>query len=93
MNTQMMGITKKLRSLGVDPDVLRMIRASVRKARAPQLTDAVIGRLRDEVSTHRRAILVLGRKGGYSVFSADGHAALCASTKRNKPWVSRYKKH
>lgn len=88
MTAELLGITQKLRSMGVEPSVLRMVRAGVRNAQAPKLDDVVIDRLREEISQNHRAILVLGRNGGYSVFSPEGHAALCANAKRNKPWTA-----
>lgn len=83
--TEMLG---QLRTLGVNASVLKMVRADLRKTQAPPLDEAVINRLLEEVGNKRKALLVLGRKGHYSVFSPEGHEALCASTRKNKPWAS-----
>lgn len=91
MTTEMVGLTEKLRELGVDPSILKMVKKDLRKVHAPMLGEAVIDRLREEVSLHRKALLVMGRNGHYSVFSPEGHAALRASAKRNKPWEGRRK--
>jgi len=92
MTTQMIEITQTLRSLGVPPSVLKTVRESVSHAQAPDIDATVIGRLREEVSAHKRAILVLGKNGGYSVFSPEGHAALRASARKNQPWKMASKK-
>ena len=90
MSTQEM--IGQLREAGVNPTVLKAVRADLRKTQAPPLTEAVISRLLDEVGEKHKAWLVLGRKGHYSVFSPEGHEALCASTRKNKPWAARAKK-
>jgi hypothetical protein len=91
MNTEIAGITKKLRSLGVEPSVLKLVRDGVKNSSAPRIAGEVIDRLRDVIMESRRAILVLGRNGDYSVFSPAGHAALCASAKKHKPWAASMK--
>ena len=84
--TEMIG---QLRGLGVNAAVLKLGRADLKKVQAPPLDEAVQERLREEIGTHQRAVLVLSRDGkGYSVFSPEGHAALRASARRNKPWMS-----
>lgn len=92
MNTEIAVITGKLRSMGVDPTVLKMVREGVKKAQSPQLDQSVIERLRETVANSHRAILVLSAGGKYSVFSPEGHASLRASAKKHQPWVAS-KKH
>lgn len=87
MTTEMIGITGKLKSLGIPASVIKMVRDGV-KEKAPKIGNAVLDRIRETISESHRAILILGRNGSYSVFSPAGHAALCASAKRNKPWES-----
>ena len=87
MTIEMTGIIRQLRTMRVAPSVLKLIRVEAEKVQVPAISAQVQGRLQEVSLEHGRALLVLNRDGeGYSVFSPDGHAALCASAKKHKPW-------
>jgi hypothetical protein len=88
MTQKLADITSTLRSMNVDPTVIKMVQAEVKKAEAPEIDITVQARLREVASEHGRALLVLGRNGGYSVFTPEGHASLRANARKNKPWES-----
>lgn len=84
-------VTAELRRMGVSPEVIMTVREGAKHAMAPVIKGDVLERLRVTASEHHRAMLVLGSNGQYRVFSPDGHKALIASARKNKPWVARSK--
>ena len=93
MTTKMVEVISTLRALDVGPTILKMVRADLKKAKAPEIDADVQERLREECSDNGRALLVLGKDGkSYSVFSPEGHAALRASARKHQPWKHSHQK-
>ena len=90
--TELQGITQALRQLGVDADIVKMVRARTRMGHAPKITTGIMERLRYVAGINGKAVLVLSKKGRYSVFTPEGIAALSANAKKNQPWKSRKSK-
>lgn len=84
-------ITSKLKSMGVSEYIINLVREGVKHPAAPDLSREVVARLKETVTENGKAIVVLTREGAYRVFTVEGHKALQASARKNKPWEAATK--
>lgn len=87
--TEIQGIAKRLKKLGVDPAVVKLVRNGDKMPKAPGIDKHIVERLAHCVLQHGRAVLMLSKKGSYSVFSVDGINAIREAALRSKPWEFR----
>lgn len=85
------GITKRLKAMGVATYVLDLVREGVKHPDAPDLGREVVARLKETITASGKAVVVLTKEGTYRVFTVEGHQALRASARKNKPWEAATK--
>ena len=82
-------IADQLRDIGIDKRIIRLVRKDARKVKAPDIHAEIINRMKQVVYSSGKAVLVLSKRGRYSVYTMDGIESLSRSAKEHKPWMSR----